>query len=200
MRKYKTVLDAIKMSVPEKIAFCENVSVSMKAEAETFKTPDKSLTEFDADVTNLRTSSQASLNGGRAEKAFMYQMEALVDEDLRVLSRYVDRIANGDDVIILSSGFHLAKQPIPAQKAIMEAENAKIPGTVNVKRQAVDGSKSYLWQHSVDGKEWTFAGASTSSRYTINDLIPVTRYFFRAASVTVEGTSAFTEPVSLVVQ
>ena len=200
MRKTTTVNDFISIPVPEKLTFGEHVSTCMKAEAATFKTPDLPLTELDARLEKLRISFEAAQDGSRTERALMYQDEELVDNGLRVLSGYVDRIADGNEASILSSGVHLSKQPGPIEKPILSATNGKLQGTADLKRKAVTGAKSYLWQFSVNGADWELAGASTTAKFTVTGLTSVMRYYFRVAAITTEGTTAYTDPVALVIQ
>jgi len=200
MRKTTTVNDFISLPVPEKLTFGEHVSTCMKDEVETFKTPDLPLTELDTRLEKLRVSYEAAQDGSRTERAVMYQDEELVDNSLRILSNYVDRIADGNEAIILSSGFHLSKQRGPIEKPILTATNGKLQGTADLKRKAVTGAKSYLWQFSVNGADWELAGASTAAKFTVTDLTSVMRYYFRVAAITSEGTMAYTDPVTLVIQ
>lgn len=113
----------------------------------------------------------------------------------------MDRIADGDEVIILSSGFNVPKERTAVRKVEFSVNSGDKPGTVLLKRQAVQGAKSYLWQYCTgdspaNEKDWIFAGASTRADYKINELVVATKYWFRVAAVTVQGTTAYCAPVS----
>jgi hypothetical protein len=58
----------------------------------------------------------AAQNGGKAETTLMHQTEALWDDAMRKMARYVERVADNDEALILSTGFNISKQPIPSPR------------------------------------------------------------------------------------
>jgi len=46
---------------------------------------------------------------------------------------------------------------------------------------------------------WTYANATGKATVTINDLTPITKYWFRVAALMAEGTAAYCEPISIVI-
>ncbi len=123
---------------------------------------------------------------------------------MRLLARYVERIANTDGAIMLSAGFNLVKQPAPAQRPELSVELGNKSGVVLLKRQAVEGAQSYIWQMSsvaLPEKEadYTLVKVTVKANVEIEGLTPLIKYWFRVAAVTREGTGPFSAPVTQVV-
>ncbi len=203
MRRLRLILDFVKFSVHEKIAFFLKVINNM-TENPTFPSPDVPMRTALAAVEQLQKDYIAAQNGGKAATAAMHESDQKATDIFRKLADYVDRTANGDEVIILSSGFNISKERAAIRKAEFSVNFGEKSGTVSLKRQAVEGARSYLWQYYLgdipsDEKGWTFAGASTRANYVINGLAISTKYWFRVAAVTVTGTTDYCSPVCKVV-
>ena len=199
MRKDSVVFDFTHFSVPVLSAFADHVYTCMNGNPR-FPSCDYPLENVPTLRTQMMTYYNASQSGNHEQSALMRQTKDELIDGLKKTGNYVDRIADGDDAAITSSGFHLAKQPAAAQQVELRVESGELSGSVVLKRQAVEGAKSYVWQYSTDGIAYTFAGASSSSKYTITGLTPVTKYYFQVAVVTTAGTSAFSDAVAKVVE
>lgn len=203
MKKVHVVFDFIQLPIPEKVARGRNVYAEMNTNP-AFPMPDVPLEVLRADTDLLETRYLNALNGGKENTILMHQAEDVWKDDMRKMARYVERIADVDSAIVLSAGFNLAKQPIPAQRSEFSAETGKTSGSVLLRRQAVPGAKSYIWQFCVnvlpetdDG--WKIAEVTGKASVELIDLIPVTKYWFRVASVSSQGTSAYNDPIMHVV-
>jgi hypothetical protein len=203
MKKIKIVLDFLKLTVSQKIEFYKNVYNKMNGNT-MFATPDVPNAQVNTATLTLETDYTASLGGGHALVAKMHQSEKACDDLMRKQANYVDRIANGNEAIILSAGFHVSKQPSPKQKPDFLVEANGEHGVIKLSRKSIPGAVSYVWQYSpgalpVDDKGWLFGGASTKSTFSIAQLETATRCWFRVAGVTKEGLTAWSEPVMKVV-
>ena len=123
---------------------------------------------------------------------------------MRKQARYVERIADEDSAIVLNVGFSLAKQPIPAQRTELSVEAGKSSGSVLLRRQAVPGAKSYIWQYCINAipeteNGWTIAEVTGKASVELNNLNPVTKYWFRVAAVTSDGTLPYNDPIMHIV-
>ena len=130
----------------------------------------------------------------------MHQTETVWDDAMRKMARYVERIANDDPAIILSAGFNLSKQPLPYQRPELSAEQGEKSGTILLRRQAIPGAKSYIWQYCINtlpenDSGWTFAEATSKASTEIDNLTPVSKYWFRVAAVTSQGVTAYNDPI-----
>lgn len=204
MRKVKVVLDFLKFPVAEKIVFYRNVITAMTGNA-SFASPDVPLTELTTVLTTLEQAEDEAGDGARTSIARRNQAEEVADIAFRKQAMYVDRIADGDSAVILSSGFHLSKQPEPAQRPQFEVEAGGNSGEIILTRKAQPGAKSYVWQYCIgslpvngDGN-WIFAGASTQSKYVISNLESGSKCWFRVAAVTIGGMAPWVDPVMKVV-
>ena len=204
MKKDFVVLDFVRIPVSEKVEFIRSVSTKMK-ENPNFPTPDVSLDELDAKADQLESRSVAALGGGKEAKALMRQAEAEANKLLRKMAKYVDRIADGDVAIILSAGFNLAKQPAPAVRPDFSVELGEKSGSVVLRRQAVDGVRSYIWQHCMgdtpadNEADWVTAQVTSKATAEITGLTPLSKYWFRSAAVTPSGIMAYNSPILQVV-
>ncbi len=175
----------------------------MKANSK-FSTPDVSLVDLDAKTDLLETHSLASQSGGKEATALMHQAEDDWDNMMRKMAGYVDRIADGDSVVILSSGFNLVKKAAPAIRPEFSVELGEKSGTVTLRRQAVEGAKSYIWQHCIGEmpageNAWTTAQVTSKATVELAGLMVMSKYWFRTAAVTIAGTSAYSTPIVQVV-
>lgn len=199
MRKNTVVYDFVRFNNPVLISFAGHVLESM-TNNQYFPNAGPLLSTMQEELESMKTHHQASMKGDREESALTRKSKELLIKVLKKLADMVDDVADGDEAIIISSGFHLAKQPETTTRALVVVEAGDKPGTVVLRRQADPDAKSYLWEKSLDGKVWEFAGVSGITRHTISGLQALTRYYFHVAVVTSEGTSAFCEPVSKVIE
>ena len=198
MKKLKVLLVFIQLSVVEKIAYYRNVIAKLTGNV-LFPTPDTPLTDTKTAVDKLETSYLAARDGSHTAISAMHAAEAEADDIFRIHAAYVERVADGDETNILSSGFHVSKQPIAPQKPALAVENGANSGSVKLVAKAIDRARAYIWEYSLDGVEWKTAGNSTASTFQLTGLTVATKYYFRVAAITPEGTTDFTAAVLKVV-
>lgn len=203
MKKAKVVFDFIPLTIPEKIVKGRNVYSEMN-ENPTFPNPDIPMDDLRNVNDTLESRFLAGRTGGKESTVMLHQVEEQWNNTMRILARYAERIAGNDPAIILSAGFNLAKQPIPAQRAEFSVESGKTSGSVVLRRQAVPGAKAYIWQYCMNqvpsGDEgWTIAEVTVRASVELTKLYPVTKYWFRVAVVSAQGTSAYNDPILHVV-
>jgi len=203
MKKVHVVFDFIQLSIPEKVARSRNV-ISEMSDNPAFPNPDVPLTELKDATDLLETRFLNARNGGKENTILMRQAEDIWNDKMRIEARYVERIADEDTALVLHAGFNLAKQPIPAQRTEFSAESGKSSGSVLLRRQAVPGAKSYIWQFCMntlpeteDG--WKIAEVTGKASVELTNLIPVTKYWFRVAVVSPNGTSPYNDPIMHIV-
>ena len=199
MKKDRLVLDFKKLSVPEKVSFGRNVYQSMKDNPH-FVTPDILLEALKGYTDTLEQRYVASQSGGKEETMLLHQAEEVWDDALTKQGRYVERIADGDGAIILSAGFNLAKQQGPGQKPEFSVTLGSVSGSVLLRRQAFTSASSYIWQFCEgalpeDESGWTTSKVTSRATVEITGLKSLTRYWFRVAVVTPQGTTAFCSPI-----
>ena len=98
----------------------------------------------------------------------------------------------------------LARQQL-ATAGEFSVEQGEKSGTVALRHQAIEGAKSYIWQYCVgetpaaDENDWKLGTVTTKASAELTGLTPLTKYWFRVAAVTVDGTGAFSTPLMLTV-
>ena len=203
MGKDHVVFDFLRFSVVEKIGFGGTIITNLTGST-VFTDPDVPLATLSLQKNTLQTCYEASLKGGREETKLMHQAEDEWDDGMRKTALYVDRIADGNGALILNAGFNLVKQRSPVQRAELTVTQGELPGTVDVRRIAVDGAIAYIWQYckdplTGDNSGWITADTTAQASATLTGLMPLTRYWFRVAPVTRSGTGAYGTPVMLAV-
>jgi len=203
MKNDHVVLDFVKEPIPLKIELANNVENEMRPNP-LFAKPDVPLDELKSINILLQTRYVASLNGGKEETALLHQAEDAWIDKMRKTAKYVERIANGDGAIILSAGFNLAKQRSKPTRSEFSVELGEKSCSVFLRRRREEGAKSYIWQYYIGetpGSEadWITAQVTAQASVLLTGLKPLTKYWFRVAVVTIEGTSAFSDPIMQVV-
>jgi hypothetical protein len=203
MKKVKVLLDFIRFAIAMKIAFYRNV-ITKLTDNVFFTKPDVSLADAKTSVDKLETAFIGAQDGGHTAVAAMHDAEAEADAIFRILAAYVDRIADGDETKILSSGFHPSAQPTTIQKPALSAEDGDNSGSVRLVAKAIEKAGSYIWQIGkdvlpTDESGWSIIGQSTRAYYDLTGLTVGAKYYFRVAAVTPDGTTDFTAAVLKIV-
>lgn len=203
MKKDHVVLSFVKEPIAKKIETGRSVESKMRPNP-IFANPDVPYDDLKASTDLLESRYVASMTGGKEATALMRQAEADWIDKMRTEAYYVDRIANGDGAVILGAGFNLAKQPSPVVRPEFSVELGEKSGSVLLRRQKVDGARSYIWQSYIgetpgNETEWVNAQVTVQSSVELSGLTPLTKYWFRAAAVTTSGTTAFCAPIMQVV-
>jgi hypothetical protein len=203
MKKIKVLLDFIKLSVAEKIAFYRNI-IAKLTDNPTYPTPEVPLTDAKAVVDALEAAFVASRDGSHSAISAMHDNEAAANAVFYKLAAYVEKVAEGDETKILSSGFHESRQPISRQKPQLSAADGANTGSVKLIAKAVDRAGAYIWQSAkeslpVEDSEWVLVATGTRSYHEISGLTVGGKYYFRVAAVTPDGTADFSAPVLKVV-
>ena len=198
MKKDHPVLDFVKAPIAIKIETGRNVETKMRSNP-IYADPDVPLDDLKACTDLLETRNVAALSGGKEATALLHQTEEDWVGKMRLTARFVDRIADGDSAIILGAGFNLAKQPAPATRPEFSVDLGEKSGSVVLQRKRVVGARSYIWQQSIDGNEWITAQTTAQASVELTGLTPLTKYWFRVAVVTINGTTDFSDPIFQVV-
>ena len=169
-----------------------------------FAQPDIPYADVSARINQLESSFIASRSGDHEQIALMHQSEDDFDHSLRTPGNYVDRVANNDEAIILSAGFHLSKQPAPSEKPEFSVQYGETSGSIWLVCKRVQGAKSYVWQYAPDVEaphesDWKFGSASTQVKYLLTGLTPASKVWFRVAAVTSDGLQTYSKPIQKVV-
>jgi hypothetical protein len=203
MKKTKPVFDFAQYVMAEKISFFRHVNQQLYGNP-LFPTPDIPAAEATAMVDALEAAMQAAKEGGPAAMSALHDAAERADTLYRNLAHYVERIAAGDETSILSSGFHISKQPVIKPKPELVALDGEHSGDAKLMAKPKDRGTAFKWQMckvSDDGTDEVWVDIDTTTRATIvvKGLEIMKRYKFRYAVVTPDGTSDYCEPVSKII-
>ena len=200
MRRTKVRIDFIKIPTADKIEFARNTVMRMTNNPDT-PSPDVPIGQITVFINNLETAFAASSGGGKSSTKAVHDTRKVLDELLRKQAAYVNRIANGNEGIIAGTGFHTTKQPRSANRPDFLIKHNGNEGEIFLKHKASHIARSWVWQYypnTIPQSEdiWKLAGVTVQAKYTVKGLTPGTRYWFRAAPVTIEGIGAWCNPIS----
>ena len=198
MKKLKVVTSFTTLPVVDKASFCRNVLVKMASNA-LFNAPDVSFADATAALDALDAAILAAKDGGHTPISIRNDCEKVVNAKFSILAKYVDRIANGDETTILSSGFAECKQPsVPAREAFTVTDGV-YPGSIHGRCIPTDNAGAYVWQIREAGTTVWVTHNTTQSSVDIFDLIIGTVYELQVGSVTKDGLQPFSAVVSKLV-
>jgi hypothetical protein len=199
MRNVKIILSFLPFSNAELLVFARSVLQKMTKNSY-FPTPDISLTDLSKNVDEFERLLSMARNGGKQVTAEVNQLRKIIEKQLRLTAAYVDRIADGDEAVILSAGFETNRQRASALHAEFSVKHNEGENSVVLSHKAIKGAKSYSWQLSKDPLPkdvsfWTWAGFSTQCKIKINNLEHGIKYWFRVAAITPEGLQPWCDTV-----
>ena len=200
----KAVLDFIRFTVTKKLSFGRNVYSQMTSDP-LFQNPDVPMSDFKTHLDSFEQGISEAKDGGKLATAAMYAAEDVVDKDMRLMAAFVNRVADGDPVIILKSGFNISKGSSSYQKLSLNVDSGDVSGSVKIVAKAVTRARAYVWQMAKDklpeGDEgWTIIGYSTIALFEQAGLTVATKCYFRMAAITPEGITDYTDPVMKVIE
>jgi len=200
MKKVKVFLGFLRMALVVKLEFYRNVIACLTAN-ELFSKPDVELIVLNSAVAKFAADFNASQTGSHEAVAKMRQSEKIADGYFRKIAMYVDRIADGDEAVILNAGFYPTKQPASPSRPLFSAVNSKKPGEIVLKCKAVPGAYAYTWQFFLGSaspakdEDWVFAGTSTQVTFVVSGLTGLTKYCFRVCAVKSSGMQPWMDPI-----
>ncbi len=198
MRKFKAVSTFTRLSIVEKASFCRNVIVKMTNNA-TFSAPDVPLADALDALNAFDAAILGAKDGGHTAISIRNDCEKVVDAKFILLAKYVDRIADGDETTILSSGFNESRQPSTPTKEELTVKDGDFPGSIFTKSWLIDHNGSYRWEIRLLGAiEWVVY-VSIQSSFVISGLISGSTYEVRVAAVTKDGQQPFSQIVTKLV-
>jgi hypothetical protein len=204
MKRVRVKLDFKRISPALLIEFARNI-VSKMTGNPLFMTPDVPMPDVEAKAYNLEQKFIAARGGGKAKTAEMHDAKRELLSVLFVLSLYVDKIAIGNETVVLSSGFNGTSQNNPAQKRAFTLENTDTPGEITASCKRIAKHGAYCWQFCVSDtipaeNAWIWAGVSLQTRMCITNLDIDKRVWVRYCAVTRYGMAPWSEPLNIIVR
>jgi hypothetical protein len=201
MRKSEVILDFLRLPYAGKVEFGRNMVLRMTGNL-SFPTPDVPLSQITTASNSLETAFNAAQGGGPQQTAALHLASKQWDGLMRKLAIYVNRIADGNEAMILSSGFHTTHQPKPALHPEFRVEHGELSGEIVGHHKAYKGRSCWVWQYCEDpipaDGSWKLAGVSIQASFVYKELVPGTKYWFRVALVTYDGQGPWSDPAVLI--
>jgi hypothetical protein len=149
-RTARVSFDFIEMTPTKKGMFGDNVIAEMSANAIDFPTPDVPLLTLTAKNDELKLKTQQALSGDKVKIAERNETEDEWESLFRKEAEYVQRIANGNKVLIAKSGFHttdteVGPVAVPAQASIDGWANKGRGSGIHVEMEPLSGCKGFVF-------------------------------------------------------
>ncbi len=149
----------------------------------------------------------AAANRGIAEVAVKNQKRAELETALIILGNYITLEANGDELVLASTGYDMVKTKtssppltMPEIKFVDAGMNA---GELDLVIYAVKGAKMYGYEYTPDpvlpNVQWT-SQFSTQVKFTFKNLESGQKYWCRVAAMGVNEQLVYSNPVARIVQ
>lgn len=174
----------------EKGALSKVVEAAMTANPN-FVTPVPTVAELAAGRTDLENAMVAAAGGDHDRIVERNKAERALDTLLVRLSLYVSNVAQGDEVIILSSGFEVRRpsEPIgqPGVPENLRAEMGAQPGSTDLRWTPVRGAYIYQVEMTTtdpsNAADWKLVDECSTASYTVEGLTPATYHWFRVRAI-----------------
>jgi hypothetical protein len=201
MANYRVKLSFAKLSFVLLYEFAMNVVEKMTGNP-LFPAPIVTMAVLKACAEALLAAITAADAGGKLARAKMRQAANNLIKLLRSQARYVDEIAEYDEVKILSSGFHATYATGPASRPDFWVKAGNNSGEVLLGCKATKGAGAYIWQFKIgdnplDETGWVYGGFTTQCRCCITGLESKKAIWFRHSEVMPYGVVNVSEPISI---
>jgi hypothetical protein len=192
MKLKRILLSFCRFAAPALIVFGRSIVSKMTGNL-FFTNPDPPLTDVTSAIDDVEKKAALAKDGSKLAKSDLKEAKKVLTTLLRSLVWYVEKIAKGDENILISSGFELSKEPEPSQRDDFWILPGMNPGELLIGCVAYLKAGAYIWQVSAgavlptEEKDWLFAGASTQRKTTLTGYTPETKRWFRVRPVTKDG-------------
>lgn len=201
MKILKVIINYSKLTDANLLSKAEHILQSMTGNPD-FPSPVPTLADVQTAVTKYSADLVLAQGLGKVNIANKNQSRMELEKLLAQLGMFVMFVANGDEAMLVGSGFTLAKTPEPGY--ITNPGNVSLTNgnTSGVLVSAVKGQravKSYLHQITGDppteATVWT-SNATSRSRFVFTNLQPGKQYWIRVAAVASNDQIAFSPVAS----
>lgn len=172
------------------VKFVENILVKLTENAALFSDVDPSMADIEQALTVFKLAQADAVYRDKRLVAIKNQAYAALKTLIYHLSLYVERVADGDEAVILAAGFIPSQrgrsvlEPAPKPKVFLVKVQAHIAGMAELKvnswRPVLVYRFEYRKKNADDNWHQIF---SSTSRITITGLEPVQEYEFRVAYI-----------------
>jgi hypothetical protein len=185
----------------EAIFYAKHVAVMMEGNPY-FPSPPVAISTLLAHIAEAEAAHAATETGAYGTASTRNAKLVVVENDLKQLQTYIQTIANQHaedaEAVVASSGMSVKDSAGPS-KAAFAAQQGKTSGTARLTVRHPGTTASFDWQTSTDGEHWVDGPRTVRADVDIKELTPGTRYWFRYRTLTKDGTSDWSDALSLLV-
>lgn len=168
--------------------FATGVRDGIGGNATLFPNPPVDLGDLDTAISAYQAALGQLEMGGMAETQAKKTRRAELIMILRQLAVFVERVANGDEMTILASGFTVARRGHSPQRPLGRPGIRRVLNWASkqllVRATRVPNARSYEAQVRVGGGPWQPAGVSTrAGRIILENLTPGVLYEIRVRAI-----------------
>lgn len=168
-----------------------------------FATPDPTLTVVQTALTAFNAAVAKTVDGTRQDTADKNAKREVLEDLLRKLADYVQRVSAGVEVSILSSGFDIHKKPEPVGP-LPTPENFKVKvgknkGSVEVSCDAVANASFYEFEYTespASAVSTWLKKTTTKKQLLLEGLQSGKEYTFRVAAASSDPSRQWASEVS----
>lgn len=168
-----------------------------------FAEPDPSMVDFKAELEQLELLISRAEGGEHLAVEARNRMSESVYLMLRKLQAYVNKVADGERVTILQSGFdandEAAPHPVPEKVVVRSVDFGDVIHSAKIRIEALKNVRTYKVEQSLTPSEensWKLAVDNVSWReLNVQGLIRAQEIWFRVAAGNARGWGEWSEPV-----
>jgi hypothetical protein len=186
-----------KVATPEKMQKARSIVSKMEGNTY-FSDPSPTLAAVAEAINALETAYEAALDGSRPAKVELRECESVFNGLMKRLAVYVQHVSEGNEKIIVSSGFEAKRTPStpvePTNPSNVRGKATIHSGEVIVRWDKANGARVYTTEVCADGTTWTPCGVSTKTSLVVSGLLSGSKPRFRIAAIGPTGQSGWSEP------
>lgn len=167
-----------------------------------FPAPVPAFAAFQETINALMVANAAVISeGGRSDFHAKRMALSELRRQVKRIGAYVSLVADGEESIILSSGFSVRRKAAPVgeleRPSGLISRLTRTTGRVDMDWAVVPSAKLYNVYMSTSGSpfNWQLLTATTKSRYNANDLVSGTYYWFAVTAIGTAGETSMSEPL-----
>jgi hypothetical protein len=192
------------LSVRAKISKSRQIVDSI-TENPTYPSPHPPLADISGVINAIESKSNEADATTQLRKTQTTELGALEDQLdalMTQLASYIDSVAGGDEVKILSAGLDTRATPTtttepPPAPSALDVTIGDRDGELDASWDTVAGAKSYVIETSEDQPNaWKHFGVAARSKFTLSGLDSGKRYWVRVAAINSIGQSGWSDPAT----
>jgi hypothetical protein len=198
MRIQKVLIDFSRFTDAELDQQAQAIVVAMTGNPH-FLTPAPPLADVSDAIEDYQIALSNAASGDHAAVELKDQKRAALEEVLRQLGLYVEVQSNGDAAIMLSSGFHISKDPSPVgplPKPTGFEIKPQGKGEIKLVLDKIDGARIYQFEYKQTAASEWINEMSTKTKLMLTGLESGKQYDFRVLPIGTSDIREYSDEIS----